>query len=80
MGFMSCIGTCVRCELAFTFNPERVPSVRVRWENGKAIPDSNGEREPICQPCFAHLNMVRVERGQKRIPLLPGAYEAEEVA
>lgn len=69
MGFMFVLAECVRCHRMFTFNAERVPSVVV-----------NGRREPICKDCVEWANPERVKRGLAPIAVLPGAYEAEEVA
>lgn len=91
MGFVFVFGECCACRVAFTFNPERVPSIRGRWEyvdfqdlktpSVRAfVPDKNGEREPVCRPCFEKFNRIRKERGLFELPLLPGAYEPAEVA
>lgn len=72
MAFMLATGTCCACKGLFSFNPERVPSVRV--------PAPDGPREPICKACVDRANPERVKRGLLPIQVLPGAYEAEEVA
>jgi len=64
MGFCFVLGPCVRCQQPFTFNPLRVPSVRV-----------DGQREPICAACVATVNPIRLARGLAPIVPLPGAYE-----
>jgi hypothetical protein len=69
MGYMLCMGECIRCKKLFTFNPDRVPSVVV-----------NGHREPICRECVEYANPIREQRGLEPIRILPGAYEAEECA
>jgi len=69
MGYMLAMGQCCVCRLVFTFNPERVPSCVV-----------NGTREPICLPCVKRANPLRVAKGLPAITILPGAYDAEEVA
>jgi hypothetical protein len=68
MGFMSCLGECVRCHALFSFNPERVPCVVV-----------NGHREPLCRECVEWANERRKALGLPEIKPLPGAYEAEEI-
>jgi hypothetical protein len=69
MSWMQAIGECAACHGIFVFNPMRVPSVVVA-----------GEREPICRTCIERANPERVKRGIPPIVILPGAYEAEEVA
>lgn len=69
MGWMAAIGECCVCHGMFSFNPERVPSAVV-----------NGRREPICRACVERANPLRKAKGLPEIPILPGAYEAEEVA
>jgi hypothetical protein len=68
MAFMQCISPCLVCRNAFSYNPELVPSLRV-----------NGVRQPICRDCIELANKMRVERGLNPHPVLPGAYEAQEV-
>jgi hypothetical protein len=67
MGYMVCMAPCVGCHQVFSFNPERVPSVRIR-----------GSREPICRECVNIANPVRLKNGLEPIHVLPGAYEPEE--
>lgn len=69
MAWMSYIGLCINCKQPFSFNPDRVPSVIV-----------NGTREPLCRACVEWANPVRIAKGLEPIHVLPGAYEAEEVA
>lgn len=69
MGWMFVLGECVVCRRLFSFNADRVPSVVV-----------NGTREPICRACVERANPLRKAKGLPEIPILPGAYEAEEVA
>jgi len=68
--YMFVLGPYVRCGKIFSFNPERVPSMRL-------TPD--GPREPICKECVEWANMLRKEEGAPEIVPLPGAYEPEEV-
>lgn len=63
-GYVFMTGRCVGCGRLFTFNPNKVPSVRV-----------NGSREPICGNCVAAANPIRKEKGLEPITVLPGAYE-----
>jgi hypothetical protein len=70
MGFMYCHGSCINCGRAISFNPERVPSLRVA-----------GVREPVCPPCFVEWNRIhRVSRGLDPVPMHPDAFEPLEVA
>lgn len=75
MGYMICTGNCIACGRLFSFNPERVPSIRV---NAQRQPDPNGSREPVCQACFERANEIRKQRGLPLNQLMPGAYEPEE--
>jgi hypothetical protein len=68
MGYMTAMSACFGCNRLFSYNPERVPSIRV-----------NGEREPICAECVARANPERAKNGLELIVPLPGAYDAEEV-
>lgn len=79
MAYMSWIGNCIGCGQMFSFNPERVPSIRMsRTGEGWKL-DPNGHREPVCRNCVERGNAERRKRGMPEIPILPGAYEAEEV-
>jgi hypothetical protein len=69
MGWMFVMGNCVVCGNLFTFNADRVPSAVV-----------NGRREPICRACVERANPLRKAKGLPEIVILPGAYDAEEVA
>jgi hypothetical protein len=80
MAFMACIGNCIGCGAIFSFNPQRVPSVPVRYEAERLVPDPSGTRQPICQSCVARWNVIRKSKGIPEIITLPGAYEAEEIA
>jgi len=39
-GYAFCVGQCCNCGGMITFNPVRVPSLRI-----------NGERQPLCEDC-----------------------------
>jgi hypothetical protein len=62
---MSGFGSCFGCKRPFTFNVERVPSFK---------------GEPICRDCIRRVNEKRRALGLPEWPVLPGAYEPEEVA
>lgn len=57
------IGQCYTCKRTITFNPVKVPSIRI-----------NGVREPVCADCIARANPVRVSKGLPPIEILPDAY------
>lgn len=64
MGFAECIGPCCGCGEMITFNPNKVPSLRV-----------HGNREPLCRVCFGKWNEIhRVSKGLPPEPLAPDAY------
>jgi hypothetical protein len=52
----------------FSYNPERVPSIRVK-----------GEKQAVCRTCIEIANPGRVAKGLPPIVPLPGAYDAQEV-
>lgn len=76
MSYMSCIGICAGCQKRFSFNPELVPSIRLR--NGRA--DPSGAREPVCGNCVERANVKRRANGLAEIVPLAGAYDPEVVA
>ena len=65
MAFVTLTSACVLCGHTFTYNPVRVPSVRVR-----------GQREPICRPCVEWANDIRAARGLATWPVAADAYDA----
>jgi hypothetical protein len=67
LGWIYVYGECVGCRRPFYFNPDRVPSIRIK-----------GEREPICENCVARVNPRRIANGLPPIVPLPGAYDPEE--
>ena len=69
MAFMFVIGGCINCGVMITFNPSRVPSIRV-----------NGVREPLCVTCHARWNEIhRSSKGLEPVAIHPEAFEPEEV-
>jgi hypothetical protein len=85
MAFMSGMSECLVCSEIFSYNPLRVPSFRVRWfddggERHFIIDERGGQLEPVCAGCMAKVNEQRKARGWQPFPILPGAYEPEEVA
>jgi hypothetical protein len=65
MGYALAMGACVRCKRIFSFNPVRVPSLKV-----------NGVKEPICADCIKWANPRRVAAGLEPFIPAPDAYEA----
>jgi hypothetical protein len=64
MGYALCHSTCYGCKRVFSYNPMRVPSIRI-----------DGVREPICRDCVERVNPLRELRGLPPIELFPDAYE-----
>lgn len=65
-GFAIVLGYCVACAKQISFNPVKVPSLRV-----------NGERRPLCMNCFDKWNVIhRINKGLVPLPLAPDAYAA----
>jgi len=68
--YVLCVGACINCGVLITFNPNRVPSIRI-----------NGVREPLCAGCFARWNQIhRTGQGLESLPLHPDAYRPEPEA
>lgn len=71
-GFAMVMAACILCGKPFSFNPHKVPSLKV-----------NGHREPVCLSCHTTANNEREAAGVERWPEpMPGAYEpmpAEEL-
>jgi len=64
MGYVMVTGYCVCCNKLFSFNPNKVPSIRI-----------DGSREPICKICVDRVNPTRKKHGLDPIVPLPDAYE-----
>ncbi|MBX0329097.1 hypothetical protein K2Z83_15575 [Oscillochloris sp. ZM17-4] len=73
-GYMLAFGHCISCGAFFSFNPERVPSIRA---NDAGQPDPAGRREPVCRDCWNRRQAYRRQQGLPEETLLPGAYEPE---
>ena len=67
MGWAIVWGACASCKTMFSFNPHKVPSVRI-----------NGVREPVCRSCIERVNPVRIKNGLAPITIDPEAYEPIE--
>lgn len=63
-GFVWAAGPCFACKRVFYFNPNHVPSIRVR-----------GEREPVCVTCMGGANRKREAMGLTPHPIHPDAYQ-----
>lgn len=64
MGYAFCLGTCINCAKSISFNPRRVPSIKV-----------DGVKEPLCAECCAKWNEIhRVSKGLEPIPPHKDAY------
>ena len=71
------IASCIACGNTITFNPHKVPSIKVLYnEEGRPVPDERGVREPLCFGCATQLNDNREAEGLAAIPIQPDAYEA----
>lgn len=65
MGYVTATSPCIACGVLFSYNPNRVPSIRI----------AGGPREPICAACVVRINPRRIANGLPPIVPLPGAYE-----
>jgi hypothetical protein len=75
MGYCIAFGKCVACPAIISFNPNKVPSIRVRWEQGEPIPDANGTREPLCRACAEAINADLRKKGETPPEIAADAYE-----
>ena len=64
MGYVMMSSQCINCGRLFSYNPHKVPSVRVK-----------GVREPVCRSCIEAANTIRKERGILPLHYHPDAYE-----
>jgi len=67
MGYVMAVGPCISCKRVFSYNPVRVPSVRIE-----------GKREPICQACVDRINPIRKKNGVPEIVPHIDAYGAAD--
>ena len=65
MGYALMHSPCAKCGQIASYNPHRVPSIRI-----------DGRRQPICQPCITEANRLRLEQGLEPIPVATDAYTA----
>jgi len=61
MGYAIMFGCCCACGTMISFNPSKVPSLRI-----------NGKREPLCEGCANKWNALHPEQAR---PIQEGAYE-----
>jgi hypothetical protein len=64
MGYVFATSPCYGCKQIFSYNPMRVPSIRI-----------DGDRRPICRACVERVNPQRVANGLDPIVPLSDAYE-----
>ena len=64
MGYAFCMGICYTCERVFSFNPVKVPSIRIE-----------GTRQPVCEDCVRAANPKRIANGLPAIEYSPDAYQ-----
>jgi len=63
MGYAICTSSCYDCKRLFSYNPLRVPSLRI-----------NGIKEPFCQDCISRANVTRKAKGLDPLVPHPDAY------
>ncbi len=63
-GWAIVTSACQGCSQIFSYNPHKVPSIRVE-----------GVRQPICRNCIERASVIRVANGLDPIELHPEAYE-----
>ncbi len=68
MAYMMAMSNCIGCKRLFSYNPSKVPSIRIE-----------GKREPVCAGCVERANPMRIKNGLPPIVPAPDAYEGEEV-
>lgn len=64
MGYAYATSCCFGCGQLFSYNPMRVPSIRI-----------DGDRKPVCLACVDRVNPRRIEQGLPPIVPLPDAYQ-----
>uniref|UniRef100_A0A6M3X6H8 Uncharacterized protein n=1 Tax=viral metagenome TaxID=1070528 RepID=A0A6M3X6H8_9ZZZZ len=64
MGYALMFGKCCACGGLTSFNPVKVPSVRI-----------NGTKEPVCKFCIEDANKKRKEMGLETFNVPEDAYE-----
>ena len=64
MGYAMVHSECCNCGSIFSYNPHKVPSIRV-----------NGVREPVCKPCIDYSNPIRLAKGLPEFDVADDAYK-----
>lgn len=72
MGYYFVMGPCFVCGTTFSYNPNKVPSIRVDREGR---PDMRGRREAICESCMEEVNRQREAAGLLLHAVDPEAYK-----
>jgi hypothetical protein len=57
MAYATVFSACIVCKKVFTYNPHKVPSIRV-----------DGTREPVCESCIIRENTRRTLEGLELLP------------
>ena len=69
MTVMIVVSTCIGCNELISYNPEKVPSLRIE-----------GVRHPLCKNCFNRWNKIhRTDKGLEPVYLHPDAYSGTKV-
>ena len=63
-GYCFVFSACAGCRVPFSYNPLKVPSIRI-----------NGVKEPVCRGCIERVNPERIRNGLKPIRYSADAYE-----
>ena len=64
MGYVMATSPCFGCGGLFSYNPNKVPSIRIE-----------GVRQPVCRACMDRVNEMRRNKGVPEHPISPDAYE-----
>ena len=68
-GWVMAYSGCFCCKQPFSYNPNKVPSIRV-----------NGVKEPVCISCMYLVNEKRAAAGLSLHPIDPEAYNPMPVS
>ena len=64
MGYVFAMSPCFACGRVFSYNPHKVPSIRIQ-----------GVKQPVCRACVERVNPMRTANGMPEIVPDPEAYE-----
>lgn len=74
-GYLLAYGPCFACGQVTGFNPDRVPSVRMRRDvDGRWVDDADAPALPLCRSCVEAANPLRVAQGLAPITIYPDSY------